>query len=373
MYSAEGHRVQKQVHGAVTEEVWLGDDLLAERSPDGSWVDYLYANGQRIAKVQGTEVSYYVADPLGMTRVELSNKGAVLAHAELAPFGQVLARDSQATGQAVPFTSGEEHDTETGLDSYQFRSYNPTLGRWMSPDPSGEHYANLRNPQSLNLYSYVLNDPLKYIDVTGLDVCADGTVADVCVTPGNCDDDNTVGCWGSSEPTACSPPISCVAPPPPPPSAEEIAAGHAEANMQKYANLHAQLLPGDSAANMRITVSCDSGNHNCTYTLTGATQNHSYYIYEHQTMQGITGTTSVGPYDYQSGDPTANRFDDTLGAAAGFVLDSYRFFTISTSSTFDASNQTPIMINELGGTSGFEHIYCTGGPVYINGSSSNLH
>jgi hypothetical protein len=38
----------------------------------------------------------------------------------------------------------------------------------MSPDPSGERYADLRNPQSLNLYSYVANDPLKYVDPLGL-------------------------------------------------------------------------------------------------------------------------------------------------------------------------------------------------------------
>jgi hypothetical protein len=43
------------------------------------------------------------------------------------------------------------------------------MGRFMSPDPSGLTYANPYNPQSLNLYSYVLNNPLINIDPTGKD------------------------------------------------------------------------------------------------------------------------------------------------------------------------------------------------------------
>jgi hypothetical protein len=43
------------------------------------------------------------------------------------------------------------------------------MGRFMSPDPSGLYYADPTNPQSLNLYAYALNNPLSYIDPTGLD------------------------------------------------------------------------------------------------------------------------------------------------------------------------------------------------------------
>jgi hypothetical protein len=42
------------------------------------------------------------------------------------------------------------------------------MGRLMSPDPSGLAYADPTNPQTLNLYSYVLNNPLRFTDPTGL-------------------------------------------------------------------------------------------------------------------------------------------------------------------------------------------------------------
>jgi len=42
------------------------------------------------------------------------------------------------------------------------------MGRFTSPDPSGLYYADPTNPQSLNLYSYALNNPLTNIDPTGL-------------------------------------------------------------------------------------------------------------------------------------------------------------------------------------------------------------
>jgi len=171
VYSAEGDRLEKSVGKTITEEVRVGNDVIAERSADGSWTDYLYAAGRRIAAIRETGVRYYVADPLGTTRTELSASGEVISQSNVSPFGKVIL---SSTAQAISFTSGEQYDMETGLISYKYRSYNPVLGRWMSPDPSGERYANLKNPQTLNTYAYVANNPLKYTDLLGLEACDDG-------------------------------------------------------------------------------------------------------------------------------------------------------------------------------------------------------
>ena len=71
---------------------------------------------------------------------------------------------------AYSFT-GKERDTESGLDYFGARYYASSMGRWMSPDWSAKAepvpYAKLEYPQSLNLYSYVGNNPLSNADTDG--------------------------------------------------------------------------------------------------------------------------------------------------------------------------------------------------------------
>jgi RHS repeat-associated protein len=70
----------------------------------------------------------------------------------------------------VSFTAsrctGKERDTESGNDYFEARYYGSSSGRFMSPDPLGGHQ---EDPQTLNKYSYVRNNPLNLTDPTGLD------------------------------------------------------------------------------------------------------------------------------------------------------------------------------------------------------------
>ena len=61
--------------------------------------------------------------------------------------------------------TGYRLDPETGLEYAHARYYNPSLGRFMSPDPLG---GDRTNPQSLNRYAYVVNNPINYVDPSGL-------------------------------------------------------------------------------------------------------------------------------------------------------------------------------------------------------------
>jgi RHS repeat-associated protein len=76
---------------------------------------------------------------------------------------------------AYQFT-GKERDTESGLDYFGARYYASSMGRFMSPDWAAKAqpvpYARLDNPQSLNLYAYVANNPLSRIDPDGHYECA---------------------------------------------------------------------------------------------------------------------------------------------------------------------------------------------------------
>lgn len=83
------------------------------------------------------------------------------------PFGQVLAGN---TSDPYLFT-GKERDGESGLDYFGARYYASNMGRWMSPDwrvnIQPVPYASLDDPQSLNLYMYVRNNPLSGFDPDG--------------------------------------------------------------------------------------------------------------------------------------------------------------------------------------------------------------
>ncbi|HKW74071.1 MAG TPA: RHS repeat-associated core domain-containing protein, partial [Terriglobales bacterium] len=67
--------------------------------------------------------------------------------------------------------NGKERDTESGLDNFGARYYASTMGRWPTPDwsadPTPVPYANMDNPQSLNLYEYALNNPTTLPDLDG--------------------------------------------------------------------------------------------------------------------------------------------------------------------------------------------------------------
>jgi len=65
------------------------------------------------------------------------------------------------------FTS-KERDSESGLDNFDFRYYSSSMGRFMKPDDT-EAVNSLGNPQGLNLYSYVQNNPVNATDPDGHD------------------------------------------------------------------------------------------------------------------------------------------------------------------------------------------------------------
>ncbi|MBS1813668.1 MAG: hypothetical protein JSS87_02210 [Acidobacteria bacterium] len=114
-------------------------------------------------------IRYYASDHLGTAQMELSAGGWPVSKSEFAPFGQELS-DPSITTNRYKFT-GKERDAESGLDYFGARYYASTVGRWMSPDWSPEveaiPFAILTAPQTLNLYSYVLNNPLSKDDPDG--------------------------------------------------------------------------------------------------------------------------------------------------------------------------------------------------------------
>jgi RHS repeat-associated protein len=119
--------------------------------------------------VQGlTTTTYYHGDHIGSTRMLTSAGGWPVSSDTFYPFGQ--EQSPNADPNHYKFT-GKERDSESGLDYFGARYYGSNMGRWMSPDwsktPEAVPYSSLDNPQSLNLYSYVKNNPLSMADPDG--------------------------------------------------------------------------------------------------------------------------------------------------------------------------------------------------------------
>jgi RHS repeat-associated protein len=118
-------------------------------------------------------LQYNHADWLGSARLfSTPSRGAVPAMA-YAPFGEgytsVADGYVQFTGAGNEWTVADGNNLTGSLVDFMFRRYNPTQGRWISPDPLGRGAVKLTNPQSWNRYAYVLNNPLSYTDPLGLE------------------------------------------------------------------------------------------------------------------------------------------------------------------------------------------------------------
>jgi RHS repeat-associated protein len=162
-YDGDGKRVWK-TSGKL---YWYGtgSDPVMETDLSGNLTDeYIFFGGKRIARRDSSgNVVYYMTDHLGTSRIVTSSAGAILDESDFYPFGgeRVITFSS---GNTYKFT-GKERDSESGLDNFEARYLGSSLGRFMSPDPMG---GKTEDPQSLNRYAYVRNNPLTLTDPSGM-------------------------------------------------------------------------------------------------------------------------------------------------------------------------------------------------------------
>jgi RHS repeat-associated protein len=113
-----------------------------------------------LAKIEGGSTIYYHPDHLS-ARVLTDSAGNVLAQRGHFSFGESWYENGTAT--KFKFTT-YERDAESGNDYAMARYDVNRLGRFASPDPLSGSTAN---PQSLNRYPYVANDPVNLVDPSG--------------------------------------------------------------------------------------------------------------------------------------------------------------------------------------------------------------
>jgi RHS repeat-associated protein len=145
---------------------------LGEYYTGGPWWGWqaVRAGGRLIANYwyQGANGSteFTHMNALGSIGMVTDASGATVMDETRYPWGQEWSHTGSRYDER--FASMGWHDYSSGLDPTLFRHYNSTLGRWMSPDPLG---GDVSNPQSLNRYGYVIDNPLSLVDPMGLSYC----------------------------------------------------------------------------------------------------------------------------------------------------------------------------------------------------------
>ncbi|AUX47305.1 uncharacterized protein SOCE26_088230 [Sorangium cellulosum] len=182
-YDGDQNRIRKTTPDEVT--VYVGDlyERVTRLAPDAGepGVEHRYSvlvNGRAVALVTraaGTadKTLYLHRDNLGSIDVLTNDAGGVHEPRSYDNWGKrrMPTWDSAPPGSFAGspvrqgFT-GHEADDELGLVNMRGRMYDPAIGRFLTPDPL---VANPLFGQSFNPYSYVLNNPLAYVDPSGFE------------------------------------------------------------------------------------------------------------------------------------------------------------------------------------------------------------
>ena len=172
-YDGDGLRVKKSDTSTLAyylRSTVLGGQVVAEMSSNGARTrEYLYLGGQllvvRSPSKTGVKNYWVHEDPITKSKRVTNNLGAVVSTIEMDPWGADTTRSNNAAFQPKKFTSYERD--ANGSDEAMFRRSNRWHSRFDQPDPSNGSY-DFNDPQSFNRYAYVSNDPVNFVDPTGL-------------------------------------------------------------------------------------------------------------------------------------------------------------------------------------------------------------
>ena len=165
------------------------DDTTLAGAPNGTLIKGVHIRQLRQRATSGlggsgggggtsVTIQWLVTDHLGTPRMIIDKTGelANVKRHDYLPFGEELFAGTGNRSIALGYSGDtirqkftlKERDNETGLDYFFARYYSSTQGRFTSVDPLMAS-ARTANPQTFNRYSYTLNNPLRYVDPTGLE------------------------------------------------------------------------------------------------------------------------------------------------------------------------------------------------------------
>ncbi len=170
-YDGDALRAKKVDNGTATyylRSSVLGGQVIAEMDAGGTWQrGYVYLGGQLLAIQQNGTVNWVHQDPVTKSQRLTDTQGKVIAAIDLDAWGAETARSWSSGLQPRKFTTYERDGN--GNDQAMMRQYHGYYMRFDQPDPYAGSMS-LADPQSLNRYAYVQNDPVNFVDPSGLNL-----------------------------------------------------------------------------------------------------------------------------------------------------------------------------------------------------------
>ncbi|OXJ09798.1 RHS repeat-associated core domain-containing protein [Burkholderia sp. HI2500] len=171
-YDGLCRRIYKSIGEQRTDFFWDDDRLVAERRPDGrlrlyvypsetAYVPFMLIDYESADAEPGSGIAYFLQhNQVGLPDlITNQERGVVWKPDDIDPYGAISVSSESLIDYDLRFP-GHYHDVETGIHSNRFRSYSPTLGRYLQSDPAGQ-------AGGINLYAYTAN-PVVRVDVLGL-------------------------------------------------------------------------------------------------------------------------------------------------------------------------------------------------------------
>ncbi len=163
-YDPFGRRIQKSFTQSgtttTTDYLYDGFNRVEDVDVNGNLLArYVHGRDEPLEQIASGTTSYYQQDGLGSVTSLSSTAGALGNNTyTYDSYGNTTTSASVVN----PFRyTGREFDAETGIYYYRARYYDQSVGRFLSEDPSGPN-------GGLNLYDYVVNNPINLYDPTGL-------------------------------------------------------------------------------------------------------------------------------------------------------------------------------------------------------------
>jgi len=171
-----GNRV-KNINPGGSKTLYVGGIYEVDKNSGGTVTGtktyYPAAGAMRV----GSTLYYVLKDQLGSASVVTNTSGTIIGEDRFYSFGET--RFTTGTMLTDKLFTGQREMADLGIYDYGARFYSPKLGRFLSADSI---MPGFDNPQNLNRFSYVRNNPLRYIDPTG-HMITDGCQTEGCTLP----------------------------------------------------------------------------------------------------------------------------------------------------------------------------------------------